>query len=146
MEITRIFDILDRYQSTYPEQYVALAGKVNKEWIKYSPKEYFDIVQNISYALIKLGINVGDKVGIISNNRPEWNLLDMATMQIGAISVPIYPTITAKEYQYILNHAEVKLVLIEGAELMEKMISIKSELPSNNFKNHPLSLEVLSIF
>jgi long-chain acyl-CoA synthetase len=129
MEITRIFDILDRYQSTYPEQNVALAGKVNKEWIKYSPKEYFDIVQNISYALIKLGINVGDKVGIISNNRPEWNLLDMATMQIGAISVPIYPTITAKEYQYILNHAEVKLVLIEGAELMEKMISIKSELP-----------------
>jgi len=129
MEITRIFDILDRYQSTYPEQNVALAGKVNKEWIKYSPKEYFDIVQNISYALIKLGIEVGDKVGIISNNRPEWNLLDMATMQIGAISVPIYPTITAKEYQYILNHAEVKLVLIEGAELMEKMISIKSELP-----------------
>ncbi len=129
MEITRIFDILDRYQSTYPEQNVALAGKVNKEWIKYSPKEYIDIVQNISYALIKLGINVGDKVGIISNNRPEWNLIDMATMQIGAISVPIYPTITAKEYQYILNHAEVKLVLIEGAELMEKMISIKSELP-----------------
>lgn len=129
MEIVRIFDILDRYQDLYPEQEVALAGKINKEWVKYSPKDFFEISQKISFALIKLGIQVGDKVGIISNNRPEWNMLDMAIMQIGAITVPVYPTITAKEYQYILNHAEVKMVVIEGAELMEKITSIKEELP-----------------
>lgn len=129
MEITRIFDILDRYQVLYPDQEVALAGKIQKEWIKYSPKDYFEISQNISYALIHLGIQKGDKVGIISTNRPEWNMLDMAIMQIGAISVPIYPTITAKEYQFILNHAEVKLVVIEGAELMEKISKIKEDLP-----------------
>lgn len=129
MEIVRVFDILDRYHDQHPEQQVALAGKIQKEWIKYSPKEYYEISQNISFALIKLGIQKGDKVGIISNNRPEWNMLDMAIMQIGAISVPIYPTITAKEYQFILNHAEVKLVVIEGAELMEKISSIKDQLP-----------------
>lgn len=129
MEIVRIFDILDRYQDLYPEQEVALAGKINKEWVKYSPTDYFEISQKISFALIKLGIQVGDKIGIIANNRPEWNMLDMAIMQIGAITVPIYPTITAKEYQYILNHAEVKMVVIEGAELMEKITTIKDELP-----------------
>lgn len=129
MEITRIFDILDRYPVLYPDQEVALAGKIQKEWIKYSPKDYFEISQNISYALIHLGIQKGDKVGIISTNRPEWNMLDMAIMQIGAISVPIYPTITVKEYQFILNHAEVKLVVIEGAELMEKISKIKEDLP-----------------
>jgi long-chain acyl-CoA synthetase len=129
MEIVRIFDILDRYQSTFPEQNVALSGKVNKEWVKYSPKEYFEITQDLSYAFIQLGIKPGDKVGIISTNRPEWNIVDMAALQIGAISVPIYPTITAKEYQYILNHAEVKIVFIEGNELMEKILTIRSELP-----------------
>lgn len=129
MEITRIFDILDRYQHAHPNQEVALAGKIGKEWIKYSPAAYFENVQNISFALIKLGIAEGDKVGIISTNRPEWNMMDMAIMQVGAISVPIYPTITAHEYQYILNHAEIKLVIIEGGELMDKIISVKDSLP-----------------
>lgn len=129
MEISRIFDILDRYQEIHPNQEVALAGKIGKEWIKYSPKTYFENVQNISFALIKLGIAKGDKVGIISTNRPEWNMMDMAIMQVGAISVPMYPTITAHEYQYILNHAEIKLVIIEGAELVDKIISIKDSLP-----------------
>jgi len=129
MEISRIFDILDRYQQTHPNQEVALAGKIGKEWIKYSPSTYFENVQNISFALIKLGINEGDKVGIISTNRPEWNMMDMAIMQVGAISVPMYPTITAHEYQYILNHAEIKLVIIEGGELMDKIVSIKDSLP-----------------
>lgn len=129
MEITRIFDILDRYQQTHPNQEVALAGKIGKEWIKYSPTAYFENVQNISFALINLGIVEGDKIGIISTNRPEWNMMDMAIMQVGAISVPVYPTITAHEYQYILNHAEIKLVIIEGGELMDKIISIKDSLP-----------------
>lgn len=129
MEILRIFDILDRYQDTHPTQEVALAGKIGKEWIKYSPSDYFEMTQNISYALIKLGIEPGDKVGIISTNRPEWNMMDMGILQIGAISVPIYPTITANEYLFILNHAEVKFVIIEGAELLEKIISIKDSLP-----------------
>jgi len=129
MEPKRIFDILTHYQEKYPNQEVALAGKIDKAWRKYSLAEYVDITNSLSYGMIKLGINPGDKVGIISTNRPEWNMLDMAIMQIGAIAVPIYPTLVAHEYKYILNHAEVKLVVLEGAELMEKVSSVMAEIP-----------------
>ena len=129
MEPKRIFDILTHYQQKHPNQEVALAGKIDKTWRKYSLAEYIEIVNDLSYGMIKLGINPGDTVGIISTNRPEWNMLDMAIMQIGAIVVPIYPTLAAHEYKYILNHAEIKLVVLEGAELMEKVSSVMAEVP-----------------
>jgi len=129
MEPKRIFDILTHYQEKYPNQEVALAGKIDKTWRKYSLAEYIEIVNNLSYGMMKLGINPGDKVGIISTNRPEWNMLDMAIMQAGAIAVPIYPTLATHEYKYILNHAEIKLVILEGAELMEKVSSVMAEVP-----------------
>ena len=133
MDPKRIFDILTNYQEKFPNQEVALAGKIGKDWKKYSLAEYVEITNRLSYGMIQLGINAGDKVGIISTNRPEWNMLDMAIMQIGAITVPIYPTLVAHEYQYILNHAEVKLVFLEGAELMEKITSIMNEVPELKF-------------
>ena len=129
MKIERIFDILHRYQEVYPDQTVAFGGKVGKEWVTYSPQDYIDKINKVSYALIHLGIKKGDKVGIIATNRPEWNILDMAIMQIGAITVPIYPTLTASDYLYILNHAEVTMVILEGAELMGKILSIREEAP-----------------
>lgn len=129
MKIERIFDILNRYQEVYPDQTVAFGGKVGKEWVTYSPQDYIDKINKVSYALIHLGIKKGDKVGIIATNRPEWNILDMAIMQIGAITVPIYPTLTASDYLYILNHAEVTMVILEGAELMGKILSIREEAP-----------------
>lgn len=129
MKIERIFDILNRYQEVYPDQTVAFGGKVGKEWVTYSPQDYIDKINKVSYALIYLGIKKGDKVGIIATNRPEWNILDMAIMQIGAITVPIYPTLTASDYLYILNHAEVTMVILEGAELMGKILSIREEAP-----------------
>ena len=129
MKITRIFDILERYQVMYPDQQVALAGKQDREWKKYSLREYVDNVTLLSYAMIELGIKPDDKVAIIANNRPEWNMLDMAIMQIGAISVPIYPTITEADYLYILGHCESKMVILEGAEVMGKIEHIMPKLP-----------------
>lgn len=129
MNVERIFDILNRYQEVYPDQTVALGGKVGKEWVTYSPQDYIEKVNKVSYALIHLGIKKGDKVGIIAANRPEWNMLDMGIMQIGAITVPIYPTLTASDYLYILNHAEVTMVFLEGVELMGKILSIRDEAP-----------------
>lgn len=125
MKVERIFDILNRYQEVYPDQTVALGGKVGKEWVTYSPQDYIEKVNKVSYALIHLGIKKGDKVGIIAANRPEWNMLDMGIMQIGAITVPIYPTLTASDYLYILNHAEVTMVFLEGFELMEKFCQLE---------------------
>lgn len=102
---------------------------MGKEWVTYSPQDYIEKVNKVSYALIHLGIKKGDKVGIIAANRPEWNMLDMGIMQIGAITVPIYPTLTASDYLYILNHAEVTMVFLEGVELMGKILSIRDEAP-----------------
>jgi len=133
MEPQRIFDILTHYQRRYPNQEVALSGKIDKQWKKYSLTDYIEITNSLSYGMIQLGIVPGDKVGIISTNRPEWNMLDMAIMQIGAITVPIYPTLAVHEYKYILNHAEIKLVFLEGAELMEKISSILSDVSEMKF-------------
>ena len=130
MEVTRLFDILKRYYELWPDQEVALAGKQNGDWRKYSIKEYIKLTNTISYALIKLGIEPGDKVGIIATNRPEWNMLDMAIMQVGAISVPIYPTISESDYLFILNHCEAKMVVVEGAEVMNKIDHIVPETPT----------------
>ena len=102
-DIERLFDILNQYEERYPEQKVALAIKREGKWIEFSPRQYKEITDNISYGLIKLGIAPGDRVGIISTNRPEWNMLDMAIMQIGAITVPIYPTISENDYRFILR-------------------------------------------
>ena len=88
MEVKRLFDILKLYVEKHPEQDVALARKENGSWKKYSIQEYVETTNNLSYAFIKLGIKKDDKVGIICSNRPEWNMLDMAIMQVGAISVP----------------------------------------------------------
>lgn len=130
MEITRLFDILTQYEEKYPDQKIALAGKRDNQWVTYSPQEYREITDNISYAFMKLGIGVGDKVAIISTNRPEWNMIDMAIMQIGAISVPVYPTISEHDYRYILNHSETKLAIVEGSEVMHKIDAILPETPN----------------
>ncbi len=129
-DITRLFDILTYYSETFPKQTTALSIRTSKGWDSYSPQEYKTITDKLSYAFIKLGIEPGDKVGIISTNRPEWNMLDMAIMQIGAITVPVYPTISEDDYKYIINHSEMKLAVIEGHEVMTKFSNIISETPN----------------
>lgn len=130
MEIKRIFDLLPNYLEKYPDQPVALAGKKDGEWRKYSIKEYIELTNKLSYALIELGIEVGDKVAFIVSNRPEWNIIDMAVMQIGAINVPIYPTISQEDYHYILNDCEAKLVFLDGVSVMNKVTNVLPDIPS----------------
>lgn len=108
----------------------ALCGKENGIWIKHSTKDYADKVNSISYGLMQLGIKKGDCIATITPNRPEWNFLDMAIMQIGAIHVAIYPTISESDYQYILNHADVKLIFVSGWELLRKINTIIEGIPS----------------
>ena len=127
---TRIFDLLDTYQEKWPKQDVALAKKEDGEWRKYSPYEYHRLTKNVSFALIELGIQPNDKVAIISGNRPEWNIMDMAIMQVGAITVPIYPTISQDDYLYILNNCEARFVILEGVAVMNKILAIKDQLPN----------------
>ncbi len=121
MEVTRIFDIIGHYESNYKIKDDVLVGKENGQWVKHDLAKYQETANNVSYALMHLGIKKGDKIATISNNRPEWNFVDMGIMQIGAIHVPLYPTISADDYQYILKHADIKYVFVAGKELIRKI-------------------------
>ncbi len=130
MEIKRIFDILPHYVSSFKPKEDVLAAKENGSWVKYSIKEYIEIVDNISYGFLAMGVQKGDRIAQISPNRAEWNFIDMAILQVGAIHVPIYPTISESDYIYILSHAEVKYVFVSGMELLRKIKHILPEIPS----------------
>lgn len=119
MHINRLFDLIPFQIATYDKK-VALARKVAGHWKTYSSRDFKNIVDNLSLALLAKGIDRDDKVAIISNNRPEWNFVDLALQQIGAISVPMYPTISAEDYRYIFEHAEVSKVFVGDSEIYEK--------------------------
>lgn len=121
MTIKRIFDLLPNYEASFKPKDDVLAGKENGSWKKYSLKEYIETVDNLSYAFLAMGVKKGDTIATITNNRPEWNFLDMAIMQVGAIHVPVYPTISAAEYLYIFCHAEIRFVFATGDELFRKI-------------------------
>ncbi|NTV84344.1 MAG: long-chain fatty acid--CoA ligase, partial [Bacteroidales bacterium] len=128
MEVTRIFDLLPYYKKNFKFKDDVLAGKENGKWIKYSIDQYIDAANSISFGLLQLGVKPGDKIATISNNRPEWNFVDMGILQIGAVHVPVYPTISESDYKYILNHSEVKYVFISGKEIMRKIEHILPEI------------------
>ncbi len=128
-EKTRLFDFYDYQLENFPKT-DALAGKVNGVWEKYSTQEVIHNANALSTGLIKKGIKPGDKVAIISNNRPEWVIADLAILQIGAINVPIYPTITESDYKFIFNDAEVKIAFVSDQDLHTKVSNIKPEVPS----------------
>jgi len=129
MEPTRTFDLLTRMQNLFPDKEDVVAGKEDGKWRRYSVSEYIDYCNWVSIALLSMGIGKGDKIAIISNNRPEWNFMDFGISQIGAISVPIYPTISSEEYAYILGHAEPKLIFISDKNLYEKIKPIADQNP-----------------
>ena len=129
-EITRIFDFayyqLDKYNLAK-----SLVSKVNGEWVATSSQEFVTKANIISRGLLTLGVKPGDKIALISsNNRVEWNILDLAILQIGAVNVPIYPTISEADYKYIFNHAEVKYCFLSDEALFEKANAIKKEVKS----------------
>lgn len=121
MQITRLFDLINFQIATYDKK-IALAQKINGSWKTYSSRDLKKIVDNLSLAFLETGIGKDDKVAIISDNRPEWNFIDLALQQIGAISVPMYPTISADDYNYIFHHAEVKKVFVGSQEIYEKAV------------------------
>ncbi len=127
--LTRTFDFAYHQLANNPQE-DCLVDKREGKWIKTSTSEYLSKAMKMSKGFIQLGIKPGDKVALISNNRSEWNICDVALLQIGAVSVPIYPTITEKEYTYIFNNAEIKLCLVSDEELFGKVTSIKPDVPT----------------
>ncbi|MCF8230827.1 MAG: long-chain fatty acid--CoA ligase [Bacteroidales bacterium] len=120
-EVTRIFDLIDLYKTTYKEQEAVLGYKENGVWKSYTAKEYVENVNRLSTAFLRLGVKPGDNVATIINNSPEWNFTDMALLQIGAIQVPIYPTISLDNYKHIFTEAEIKIVIVSERAIYEKI-------------------------
>ena len=102
-----------------------MSSKVGGEWKSYSTSEFIDAVNQASRGLLEMGIKHGDKVALIShNNRCEWNIMDHALLQIGAVDVPIYPTMTEDDYEYIFNHSESKYCFVSNDELYDKVTNV----------------------
>ena len=134
-EPTRLFDCINIHLKDAPDR-TMLAGKENGTWKEYSTKEVSEIVNQLSAGLLKAGIGPRDftvegrdKIGIISKNRPEWVMLDLAVQQIGAILIPIYPTIGEPDLEFILKDSDVKLIFVNDKSLYEKANHVKSNLP-----------------
>jgi len=130
MTVKRIFDLLDRFKA-HPDTIgkFRLGYKEAGQWKEYTTDDYIEISNKVSLGLLKLGIRKGDKIATITNNRPEWNFLDMGMSQIGAVHVPIHPTLTSDELLYILNHSEAKLVFVSDKSLFKKLNDARSDIP-----------------
>src|SRR5258705_2763041 len=134
-EPRRLFDCLQYHLERKPLDDM-LAGKESGQWKKYSTAAVKEIVDNLSAGLLSLGISSGDmtaegrdKIAILSKNRPEWIMLDMAIQQIGAILVPVYPTINVNELEFVLKDAQVKLAFVNDEDLFLKVLSLKEKVP-----------------
>ena len=118
MNVERTFDLLDRYRDLFKKE-DALCGKQDGVWVKYSSQNYIDNSFNFSYGLLELGIKKGDKIITVSNNRPEWNFVDLGMSMIGVIHVPVFTSLSTSDYQYIINHSEAKLIIVSDKKLFK---------------------------
>lgn len=128
MEIFRTFDIVGKMLAEYPKE-DALAVKRNGKWEKFSTAEYRRLVDLFSYGLLAMGIQKGDKIFTISNNRPEWNIIDMGMSQVGAVHVPVYPNNSDEEYLHILNHSDARFVIVSSQDFYEKILPLVKKSP-----------------
>ncbi|ARV06046.1 long-chain fatty acid--CoA ligase [Polaribacter sp. SA4-10] len=125
IEITRLFDFPYYQLETYNLE-KAFTTKYNGEWSSITTKEYIDKANQISRGLLRLGIKPNDKIAVISTtNRTEWNICDIGVLQTGAQNVPIYPTISKEDYEYVLNHSESIYCFVSDVDVLEKVNQIK---------------------
>ena len=122
----RLFDFLE-YQLNNPLE-KSINTKYDGKWVSLSTHDFFEKVQIVSRKLIEIGIKKGDKIALISTqNRTEWCIVDNSILQIGGVTVPIYPTISEKEFQYVLNHSESKICFVSDKDVFNKIHKIKDK-------------------
>lgn len=129
MEVTRIFDLPKRQLEKFPDLSM-FVSKQDGEWKPMSTKSFLDRVNQISKGLIACGVQAGDKVGLISENRVEWNMIDYAIQQIGAVVVAIYSNISDNDYEYIFKDSSIKLCFTSNQDLYTRINYLKTSLPS----------------
>lgn len=131
MKPSRLFEIPYLQLAQNP-----LAASIGGKHIKghqysFSTQQFVDLANEVSLGLLQIGVKPGDRIAMIShNNRPEWNIMDIGMAQIGAINVPVYPTISPKDYKYIFNDASIKFCFIGHGDLLDKVRAAQEEVPS----------------
>ena len=126
--VTRLFDF-PYYQLEKYNLDKALVSKENGKWIATSTQEYIDKANALSRGLLRLGVKPNDKIAIISmTNRTEWNICDIGILQTGAQNVPIYPTISEDDYEYVLNHSEATYCFVSSQDVLDKVLAISGKL------------------
>lgn len=126
----RLFDFVYYQQEQYPLERM-ITSKSGSEWVSISTHDFIRQMNLASRGLLALGVKPGDRVALITHaNRHEWDIMDHAIMQIGAVDVPIYPTMTPDDCEYILNHSEALFCFVSNEELHRKIKSIQAKCPS----------------
>ena len=122
MEITRSFDLLEQLKEKYAYKTDILSHKRNGTWVKFSVDDYYENSHLLSYGFLAMGLQPQDKVITISNNRPEWNFIDMGLSMAKLVHVPVYPTLSVEDYKYIIRHSDAKLVIIGNETIFKNVI------------------------
>lgn len=136
-EVTRLFDFVQQQYASFPKEDMFAVKDENGTWRKYSTAVVVDMVNKLSSGLLALGLSGNDlsvdrqdKIAVISRNRPEWLMLDLACQQIGVVLCPVYPTSNINELEFIFKDASVKYIFCSGADLLEKMETLRHRIPS----------------
>lgn len=130
MEVTRLFEFIQYQKQNHPLE-KAFGHRVNGEWKYYSTDDIIEMANKVSRGLLKLGVEKGDRIAlIVYENRPEWIIMDIGIQQIGAINVPVYPTISPGEYEYIFNDASVNYCFVGMDDLYDKVATAKPNIKS----------------
>jgi long-chain acyl-CoA synthetase len=127
MEVTRIFDLLERLKTEFPKDDI-LSRKVNGQWIKYSVDDYIYKSHILSYAFLALGLKPLDKVITICSNRPEWNFIDMALSMAHLVHIPVYSTLSNDDYSHIFEHSDAKIIIVGGDTYLKKITPVLSKM------------------
>lgn len=118
---SRIFDLLTNYKSEYSNKTIIAGRDKNAHWQTYQTDDFITKINNLSKALLDIGLQKGDRVALMSGNRPEWSIVDFACNQLGIALVPLYPTLAPQDLSYIVNDAEVKLIFVSNTDLSERV-------------------------
>jgi len=129
-EISRLFDLLELYSEKYISKPDAFLFRKEKKWNSYSSEEYIRISKEIALGFLALGVHRETKIGTIMHNCPEWNFFDMGIMMSGAVQVPIYPTVSAGNYRFILTDAQIEYLIVSDSDIYKRIIKFSQELPN----------------
>ncbi|MCD4710190.1 MAG: AMP-binding protein, partial [Bacteroidales bacterium] len=118
---TRNFDLLERFTTNFPGKQ-ALSEKVDGLWKFYTSEQYSEIAYQFAYGLLEMGFGKGDKIMTVTNNRPQWNFVDMGMSMAGVVHVPVYTSMNAEEYNYIMKHSDAKMVIVSDKKLYDMIL------------------------